>query len=77
MSIQCIQGTFDSKVFKVILGSSGAFPIFINLVSRKRQVLERNVHLNLDVIQFYVVIVCYLVKQSVKAPGRLVKILIF
>ncbi len=37
----------------------------------KRQVLERNMHLNLSVIQFYVVIVCHLVKQSAKPLGFL------
>ncbi len=42
-----------------------------NLVSRKRQVLERNVHLNLYVIQFYVVIVRHFVKQSAKPLGFL------
>ncbi len=47
--------------------SFGVFPIFNNLVSRKRQVLERNIHLNLCVSQSYVVIVCHLVKQSAKA----------
>ena len=72
MSIQCIQGTFDSKVLKVILGPFDAYPIFSNLVSRKRKVLEPHVHLNLYVIQFYVVIVCHLVKHSVRAPGLLV-----
>ncbi len=74
MSIQCtcIQGTFDSKVLNVIPGSFGAFPIISNLVSRKRQVLGRHVHLNLYVIQFYVVFVCHLVKQIVKVPGLLV-----
>ncbi len=36
---------------KVILG---AFLIFNNVVSRKRQVLERNTHLLLYVVQFYV-----------------------
>ncbi len=40
--IQCIQGTFDSLVLKVILGSLGAFPIFGNFVSRKRLVVEPN-----------------------------------
>ncbi len=45
------------------LGSFGAFPIFDNLVSRKRQVLERNIHLNLYVIQFYLITVRHLVKQ--------------
>ena len=40
--------------------SFGAFPIFNNL-SPKQQVLERNIHLNLYVIQFYVVIVWHLV----------------
>ena len=38
--IQCIQGTLDSEVFKVILGSLGAFSIFDNLVSRKLLVLR-------------------------------------
>ncbi len=56
----------------VILGSFGVFPIFNYLVYRKRQVLERNINLNLSVIQFYVEIVCHLVKQSAKAPGLLV-----
>ncbi len=35
-------------------------------MSRKRQVLERKIHLYLYVIQFYVVIVFHLVKQSAK-----------
>ncbi len=52
-------------------GSSRVFLMFNNLVSRKRQVLEWNVHLNLYVIQFYVVIVCHLVKQSAKPLGFL------
>ena len=59
-------------MLQVILGSIGVFPIFNNLVSRKQQVLERKMHPNLYVIQFYVVVVCHLVKQSVKAPGLLV-----
>ena len=42
VSIQCTQGTFDTTVLNVILGSFGAFPIFDNLVSRKRLVVERN-----------------------------------
>ena len=54
------------------LGSFDAFPIFNNLVSWKQQFLERKIHQNLYVIQFYVVIVCHFVKQSVKAPGLLV-----
>ncbi len=33
VSIQCIQGNFDSEVVKVILGSFGPFQIFENLVS--------------------------------------------
>ncbi len=41
-------------------------------VSRKWQDLERNIHLNLYVIQFYVVIFCHLVKQSAKTTGLLV-----
>ncbi len=28
VSIQCVPGTFDSKVLNVITGSFGAFPIF-------------------------------------------------
>ena len=32
INIQCIQGTFDRYVFKVILGSFSAFPILCNLV---------------------------------------------
>ena len=40
-SIQCTQGTFDTSVLKVILGSFGAFPIFEKPVSRKRLVVER------------------------------------
>ncbi len=55
-------------MLQVILGSFGVFPIFNNVVFRKRQVLEENIHLNLYVIQFYVGIVCHLVKQSIKAP---------
>ncbi len=55
-----------------MLGSFGVFLIFNNLVSRKRQVLERNIHVNLSVIQFCVIIVCHLVKQNIKAPGLLV-----
>ena len=42
VNIQCIQGTFDSSVVKVIVWSFGAFPIFGKLVSRKRLVVERN-----------------------------------
>ncbi len=30
--VVCIQGTFDTSVVKVNLGSLGAFPIFDNLV---------------------------------------------
>ncbi len=58
-------------MLKVILGSFGAFPIFL-----KTLYLEngwRYIYLNLYVIQFYVVIVCHLDKQSVKAPGFLVR----
>ena len=32
VSIQCTQGTFDTSVIKVILGSFGAFPIFKSVV---------------------------------------------
>ena len=42
VSIQCAQGTFDTYVIKVIRGSFGAFPLFDNLVSRKRIVEEKN-----------------------------------
>ncbi len=45
---------------------------FSTTLYQKRQVLERNIHLNLYVIQFIVVIVRHLIKQSVKAPGLLV-----
>ncbi len=38
----CIQGTFDCQLFKFSLGSFGAFPIFDDLVSRKRLVVEQN-----------------------------------
>ncbi len=38
---QYLLGTFDSSVFKVILRSFNALPIFDNLVSRKRLVVER------------------------------------
>ncbi len=39
------------------------FSIFKNLVPRKRRVLEWKIHLDLYVIQFYVVIVFHLVKH--------------
>ncbi len=42
MSIQCTQGTLDTSVLKVILGSFGAFPIFDKPVSLKRLVVERH-----------------------------------
>ncbi len=42
VSVQCIQDTFDSQVFKVSLGSFGAFLIFDNLVSPKQLVVEQN-----------------------------------
>ncbi len=42
MSVQCTQGTYDTSVMKVILGSVGAFPIFDSLVSFKWLVVERN-----------------------------------
>ncbi len=60
-------------MLQVILGSFGVFPIFKNLaiVPRKRQVLEWKIHLDLYVIQFYVVIVFQLVKQSAKPLGFL------
>ncbi len=40
VSIQCTQGTFDTSVLNVILGSFGVVLIFKNIVSRKRQFLE-------------------------------------
>ncbi len=58
-------------MLQVILGSFGVFPRFKNLVSRKRQVLEWQKHLDLYIIQFYVVIVFHLVKQSAKPLGFL------
>ncbi len=45
--------------------------------SRKRQVLEWKIHLDLCVIQFYVVIVFHLVKQGAKPLGFLFIILTF
>ena len=42
VSIQCTQGTFDTLVLKVILGSFGAFLIFEKHVSRRRLFVERN-----------------------------------
>ena len=42
VSISCIQDTFDCQVFKLSLGSFGAFPFFDDLVSRKWLVVERN-----------------------------------
>ncbi len=51
-------------MLQVILGSFGVFPIFNNLISRKQQVLERKLYLNLYVMQFYVVIICHLVMTS-------------
>ncbi len=58
MSIQVYTGSEDTCKVKVVkLGSFGVFPIFKNLVPRKRQVLEWKIHLDLYVIQFYVVIV--------------------
>ncbi len=59
-------------MLQVILRSFCVFPIFNNLVSRKWQLLEWNIYLNLYIIQFYVVIVWHLEKQIVKAPGLLV-----
>ncbi len=47
VDIKCIQVTFESWVIKIILGQFGALLIFNNFVSRKIQVLERNIHLNL------------------------------
>ncbi len=59
-------------MFQVILGSFGVFLNLNYVVSGKWQVLERNIHLNLYVIQFYVVILCDLLTQSNKGPARLV-----
>ncbi len=42
----------NTGYFKVILGSFSVFQIFKNLVSRKRQVLQWKIHLDLCVIQF-------------------------
>ncbi len=57
-------------------GDSGGHLVYFrfsnNLVFRKCQVFEQSIHLNLDVIQFYAVIVCHLVKQRKKALGLLV-----
>ncbi len=41
-STACIQSTFGRLVSKVILMSFGAFPIFSNLISQKRLVVENN-----------------------------------
>ncbi len=42
VSIQCTQGTFDTYVLNVILGSLGAFSFFDKPASRKSLVGERN-----------------------------------
>ncbi len=42
VSVHSTQGTFDTSVIKVILGSFGAFPTFEKPVSRKPLVIERN-----------------------------------
>ena len=42
VSVQCTQGTLDTSVIKVFLGSFGAFLIFEKPVSRKRLVIEWN-----------------------------------
>ncbi len=42
VSIQCTQGTFDTSLIKVILGSFGAFRFLTKSVSRKWLVVERN-----------------------------------
>ena len=68
MSIQCTQVTCEVKCFR---GQFGVFLIFKNLVPRTRQVLEWKIHLDLYVIQFYVVTVFHLVKQSTKPLGFL------
>ncbi len=56
-------------MLQVIPAPFGVFPIFNNLMSGHWQVLERNIHLNLNVNQFYEVIVCHLHRQSAKASG--------
>ncbi len=64
--MQCLQGTFHCKVVKVI----ATCPILLYL-EKGWYVVERKVRLNVYVIHFYVVIVCHIVKQRVKAPGLL------
>ncbi len=66
VSIQSTQGTFDTSVVKVILGSFGVLQIFKNFVSRKRQFLEWKIHLDLCVIQFMWSLSCIL---SSRAPS--------
>ncbi len=73
MSIQCLLDTCEVPMLQVILGSFGVFPIFKNLVRRKQQVLQWKIHLEVYVIQFYVVIVYHLDKQSAKPLGFLFK----
>ena len=51
-------------MLQVILGVIRGVSDFQQPCVSKRQVLEWNIHLNLYVIQFYVVIVCHLFKQS-------------
>ncbi len=69
-------------MLQAILGSFGAFLIFNNPVYRKREVLERNIHLNLCYPVLcghclpsrqaeYQSRVPSTVKQSIKAPGLL------
>ncbi len=71
VSIQCTQGTFDTSVIKVILGSFGVFLIFKNLVSRKRQGFRvKDISRSLC-YPVYVVIVFHLVNQSAKPLGFL------
>ena len=64
---------FDSKVLMVILGLFGAFWFSVAVYLENGSSLS--VHLNFCGIQFYVVIVCHLVQQRVKAPWFLVMLL--
>ncbi len=61
VSIQCIQGSADSQVPKVMLASFGAFPIFDKLVSRKTVVKQNEVKFGLGMsVQMYIGYFCYL-----------------
>ena len=56
-------------MLQVILGSFGVFFYIKHPCISTTAGLRVKHNLNLYVIQFYVVIVCHRVKQSVKAPG--------